>query len=67
MGFMRKNSEPVLDGSNLSKLLETASASRFVAAEVTAGWKSCSRCPCGQYDAAGNDYCQCGHSFTDHW
>jgi hypothetical protein len=31
------------------------------------GWKNCGKCPCGQYEAAGNDYCRCGHAFEDHW
>ena len=36
---------------------------------IRAGYGHCSKCPCLQYEdaGAGNSYCNCGHSYTDHW
>lgn len=36
---------------------------------IEAGAGNCSKCPCTSYsDArAGNSYCECGHSYGDHW
>ena len=34
-----------------------------------AGYSNCSKCGCGQYtqSSQGGDYCECGHSYADHW
>ncbi len=33
------------------------------------GASYCSKCTCKVYENAntGNDYCACGHSYSDHW
>lgn len=50
----------------LSKIF--VSCWRFFSKRLS-GHGACSKggCGCGQYEEAGNNYCNCGHSYEDHW
>jgi hypothetical protein len=45
------------------------SSLHFLWRRVLSGYGNCSKCGCGQYtkSSEGGDYCECGHSYGDHW
>ena len=50
----------------LSRLLESC---RRLLSQRVRGMGRCDKCTCTGYEDAGtgNDYCKCGHSYSDHW
>lgn len=55
---------PVADESCCVPLNQTQASDREIA-----GAGNCTKCPCIAYEDsnAENDYCNCGHSYEDHW